>query len=95
MKRTKFHQIYQSTTIPTVLVGTPVHVRIQMRKKKKRERKMQPSLKILFRVRMDVRGVCISDLCLNIKKANLKLAERTDSAQLSDIRLLALNDLHI
>ncbi|KAI8886739.1 hypothetical protein K501DRAFT_162327, partial [Backusella circina FSU 941] len=35
-------------------------------------------------------GVCISDLCLNFKKANLKLAKRTDLAQLSDICLLAL-----
>ncbi|EIE89126.1 hypothetical protein RO3G_13837 [Rhizopus delemar RA 99-880] len=35
-------------------------------------------------------GVCISDLYLNFKKANLKLAERIDAAQLSDIRLLAL-----
>jgi hypothetical protein len=40
-------------------------------------------------------GVCISDLCLNFKKASLKLAERTDPAQLSDIRLLALNDIYI
>lgn len=34
-------------------------------------------------------GVCISDL------ANLKLVKRTDPAQLSDIRLLALNNIYI
>ncbi|KAI8060627.1 uncharacterized protein B0P05DRAFT_458597, partial [Gilbertella persicaria] len=35
-------------------------------------------------------GVYIFDLCLNSKKTNLKLAERTDPVQLSDIRLLTL-----
>ncbi|OAC98167.1 hypothetical protein MUCCIDRAFT_115687 [Mucor lusitanicus CBS 277.49] len=40
-------------------------------------------------------GVCISELCFNLKKESLKLAERTDPAQLSDIRLLTLNDIYI
>ncbi|KAL9549013.1 hypothetical protein MBANPS3_005425 [Mucor bainieri] len=40
-------------------------------------------------------GVCISDLCFNFKKASSNLAERTDPAQLSDIRLLALNDIYL
>ncbi|KAI7895630.1 uncharacterized protein EV154DRAFT_598927 [Mucor mucedo] len=40
-------------------------------------------------------NVSISNLCLDFKKANLKLATRTDPAQLSDIRLLALNDIYI
>ncbi|CEP12730.1 hypothetical protein [Parasitella parasitica] len=40
-------------------------------------------------------GVCISDLCFSLKNACLKLAERTDPAQFSDTRLLALNDIYM
>lgn len=39
-------------------------------------------------------NVCISDLCFNVKNATMKLLERADPAQLSDIRLLALNDIY-
>lgn len=38
--------------------------------------------------------ICISDLCLDFKEASLKLAKNTDPSQLSDMRLLALNDIY-
>ena len=40
-------------------------------------------------------GVSISDLCFDLKNTTLKLTKYTDPAQLSDIRLLALNDIYI
>jgi hypothetical protein len=36
----------------------------------------------------------MSDLCLDFKEASLKLAKNTDSVQISDIRLLAMNDIY-
>ncbi|KAI8880659.1 hypothetical protein K501DRAFT_324882 [Backusella circina FSU 941] len=40
-------------------------------------------------------GVSISDLCFDLKNTTLKLIKYTDPAQLSNIRLLALNDTYI
>jgi hypothetical protein len=37
---------------------------------------------------------CISDLCLGFKDPSLKLVKNTDPAQISDIRLLAMNDMY-
>lgn len=88
MKRTKFLQICQSTTILTVLVSTPLHLRIQEEEEEEEFEDTSESEWMLD-------GVCISDLCLNFKKANLELAKRTDPAQLLDIHLLALNDIYI
>lgn len=38
--------------------------------------------------------ICISDSCLGFKEASLNLAKSINPSQLSDIRLLALNDIY-
>lgn len=40
-------------------------------------------------------GLSISDLCYGFKTATVKLAKRADPAQLSDIRILAMNDVFL
>ena len=42
-----------------------------------------------------ISGICISDLCLSLKNKTVQLAKQINPAQLSDIRLLLLNDFHI
>ncbi|KAG1310831.1 hypothetical protein G6F64_004266 [Rhizopus arrhizus] len=38
---------------------------------------------------------CISDLCFNLKNTTVQLVKHVNPAQLSDIRLLVLNDVYI
>jgi hypothetical protein len=41
-----------------------------------------------------VNDICISDLCFDLKLATIILAKKADPAQLSDVRLLVLNDIY-
>jgi hypothetical protein len=38
---------------------------------------------------------CISDLCLKLKNTTMQIIKQTNSAQLSDARLLVLNDIYL
>lgn len=38
---------------------------------------------------------CISDLCLNVKSKTIEMINMVNPAQLSDVRLLALNDIYL
>lgn len=42
-----------------------------------------------------VDDTCVSGLCLNVKAVTLQLCRQTNPTQLSDIRLLVLNDIYV
>lgn len=45
--------------------------------------------------KMILNDTCISDLCFNLKNTTAQLAKHTNPQQLSDVRLLVLNDVYI
>ncbi|KAI8875860.1 hypothetical protein K501DRAFT_201728 [Backusella circina FSU 941] len=42
-----------------------------------------------------INNICISDLCYNLKDTTLQLVKHINPAQISDIRILVLNDIYV
>ncbi|KAG2214307.1 hypothetical protein INT47_000863 [Mucor saturninus] len=43
----------------------------------------------------DINNLCISDLCYSLKQTTARVVENVDPAQISDIRILVLNDIYL